>query len=196
MVETAGSLATSLLRRVRDPRGLAHDIFTVFVVLSHCQRLVNAATRAVLVDVPLYRFPGNPFVTVSRLTPAIMRVEQVRAFDQTLERIEWTMLANHDPTWLKRQASVPVVWSPVGGDVLCIWPAASSVDACQAIVTGTKYTADLLTFNQMMELPDQHAAAIINMGEEILLLRQRLMSLSLKAAAERSKAIIMQGRPT
>lgn len=195
MAETAGSLATSLLSRVRDPRGTAHELFTVFVILSHCQRLVNAATRAVLVDVPLYRFPGNPFIPVCQITPAIMRVEQVRAFDQVIPRTDWTSLANHNPTWLKRQASVPMVWAPVGGDLLCIWPAASSPDACQAVVTGTKYTADLTTFNQPMELPDQHSAAILNMGEELLLLRQRLMSLSLKAAAERQKATLMQGRP-
>jgi hypothetical protein len=196
MSETAGSLADALLRRVRDPRGTATDIFSVFNVLSHCQRFVNAATRAVLIDVPLYRFPGNPFIQISGITPPILRVEQVRAFGRTLERGDWTQLQNHDPTWLKRRASLPLFWSQIGGDLLCIWPSAISQDACQVVVTGTKYTADLTVYNQPLELPDHHAAAILTMGEELLLLRQRLMSLAMKAAAERQKVAIGYGRPT
>lgn len=196
MAELAGDLATALLRRVRDPHGTANDIFSVFVVLSHCQRFVNAATRAVLVEAILFRFPGNPFVQISHLTPPIQRVEQVRAFGRTLTRVDWTTYANHDPTWIKKRASLPLVWSPVGGDILCIWPSAIAPEACEVTVTGTKYTPDLTDPLQELELPSQHSPAILTMGEELLLLRQRLMSLSLKAAAERGVKNIQHGRAT
>lgn len=187
MAETVGSLRTAILRRIRDPNGTAHAAADVRTILSAAQRMVNAKTRALINSVTLNRVARRPLIAVNAAVSAsLLRVESVQDSKRELQHIAWPSLGHHDPFWFRRTAPSATVWSNVGHDLLLVWPAIPAANASEGLLaTGTAITTDLSGNDSIVtDLPDQHMPAVLDIAEQLLLLRQRLFA-SLKQATEK-----------
>lgn len=193
MAETAGSLATALSLRIRDPQNTAHPLAVVYEVLSHCQRLVNAAGDVRReVSTSSLSASTNPFTSL--FINNRMRVSEVRigasntqaATAPPLPRINWRQLAVRDPHWLRATAPRPRYWDLIGQNILLLWPNWSQpVTVQRRILTNP---ATLTGSGSVTELPDQHMPMILALAESVLLLRHRLLA-SVPQSAERSQRI-------
>lgn len=190
MAETAGSLRTAILRRIRDPDGTAHAAVDVRTILACAQRLVNARTRAVQTTFAFNRNPNQPFTALDN-SP---HISSVRCNGRELQMIDWQSLIHHDPYWFRRTADTPTVWSLIGRTTLLVWPSPTfltgNVNVTRTFVSGA-FANDGIATN----LPDQHMPAILDIVEQCLLARQRLFG-SLKQASEKQTARMAGGRAT
>jgi hypothetical protein len=195
VAETAGSLATVLSRRIRDPQNTAHDLTTVvYPILSYCQQLVNAAgdVRREATLPALLSPVATPFTTL--FINNWMRMTEVRVGKNTpaaiaatpLPRINWRTLAANDPHWLRATAPRPRYWDLIGQNVMLLWPLWTTPFT---ILRRTLVTpATLTTAASITELPDEHMPMILALAESVLLLRQRLLT-SIPQAAERAQRV-------
>lgn len=196
MAETATNLVIALARRIRDPANTAHPIASVITLLSHIQRVINSATGAVKTSATLTLaspYPQNLYDTsVSPLT-AFDRIERVTYQNDDLERGNWREMHAHDPYWATAAGVLPREWDRIGRGLLVVTP--SLVNAGASVVcTGTKALAALTTGASATEMPDNHMPAILAMGEQLLLMRQRLMA-SVKPSVEQLDKMLPKGMP-
>lgn len=192
MAETAGSLATALSRRIRDPNNTAHSLTVVYDILSHCQRLVNAATDAKRSQVTFVHNGQTP--TAAIFSNGLFRVSEIRIgkdaanapYGTPLPQMNWKKLAAKDPYWYERRDHHPRFWDVVGQNPLLLWPqwAGQLYVAARTLAN----TATLTGASDITELPDQHMPQILNLAETVLLLRQRLLA-SVAQSAERSQRV-------
>lgn len=193
MAETAGSLATALSLRIRDPNNTAHNLAVVYEVLSHCQRLVNAAGDVRRETSTSAVSPGtNPFTTLfinnrMRVTEIRVGANNTAASKSTpLPRVNWRQLAVRDPHWVRATAPRPRYWDMIGQNILLLWPNwTQPFNIQRRILTNP---ATLTGSSSVTELPDQHMPMILALAESVLLLRHRLLA-SVPQAAERAQRI-------
>lgn len=183
MPTTAGDLVDILLLRVRDPDATAHSRTFVRRVLAECQRLVNAETRAVLAEVPITVDQTNTILDVQRLLPWAIRIETIRDGIRDIPRCRsWRELAQADRLWLRRTGGRVQTWCHFTPARVLLYPAPA--DPVSLTFVYTLRTNDFTTDAVELQLPVNLEPAILNLAEQILLVRQRLF-LSVPPAAER-----------
>lgn len=184
MAETAGSLTTEVSRRVRDPNNTAHAVADIYVLLTHAQRIVNSHTRALLVSED-YILVGNDVTGTTRACAAIDRIETIRFNDVDLARVPWQSLKHNTPRWLTTYASWTSLpfWSPIGRMLFAVTPGPTT--NASITIVGTKVTTALTSASSATEIRDQHMPAILNIVEQLLLLRQRLFVSAQQSGARR-----------
>ena len=171
MAELAGTLVDTLLRRVRDPSGLAHSRDFARSILSAAQRMVNAHTRSVLETVSFTTTPRQIIYPILPNFPDAVRIEAVREDGRDLHRVDWRSLVWVDGPWFRRVDSQFRTFSIIGRDLLVIYPAQEQ--AVTVDVVYTKLTADLVDNDTATELSDDDLPAVVDLAESLLLLRQR-----------------------
>jgi len=183
MPTTAGELADILLLRVRDPDGTAHERSMVLRLLAECQRLVNAETRALLAELPVTIDSTNTVVDVQRLMPWALRIETIRDGIRDLHRCSsWRQLAQADRLWLRRTGGRVQQWCHFTPARILLYPV--PVDPTVLTFVYTLRTSDFTLDSDLVQLPVNLEPAILDLAEQVLLMRQRLF-LSIPPAAER-----------
>lgn len=175
MAETVGTLATELLRRVRDPNGLAHARADVRNLLSHCQRIINAHTDAVLTTEDITVPAGSVFLSLAVDASTIDRLSSVRVDGRDLPCVPWNTLQHHDRQWPRATSDIPMVWTPIGRTMFVVWPAPRTT--ITVTLVGVKATASLASSDSLTtDVRDTHMPALLNIAEQVVLLRHRLMA--------------------
>lgn len=195
MAELASSLVTALGRRIRDPNSTAHASGSVITLLSHIQRCVNAMTGAVKVstDVTVSTTSVHAFTDMTSSLTTHVRVERVLYQNDDVLHCAWTKYAHIDPYWTRRAGSRPLMWDMVGRGLFVVTPSLPGLGGTVTAL-GTKLTTALTIGSSATELPDEHMPAILAMGEQLLLIRQRLLA-SVKPAVEQFNKILPTGIP-
>lgn len=191
MAEIASSLTTAIARRIRDPNNGAHTATDIRTLLTHAQRIINSHTNALLAEESATQTAGTVILSTANLT-SVDRVNTVRYEGRDLDLVPWESLKLHDPTWLTTLGATPRVWAPIGRMLFAVWPGALA-DRTLTIV-GPKITAALSSAGTATEIRDQHMPAILNLVEQLLLMRHRLFT-SAKKAAERRPFVSKGGNP-
>lgn len=183
MATTANDLLGHLMLRVRDPDGTAHERSMVLRLLAECQRVINAETRAVHAEMDVDVDASNTILDVHRLLPWALRIETIRDGIRDIHRCKsWREIAQSDRTWLRRVGGRITQWCHFTPARVILYPA--PVDLTTITLVYTLRTGDFITGDELVQLPPNLEPAILNLAEELLLLRQRLF-LSMPPAAER-----------
>lgn len=195
MAEIASSLVTALGRRIRDPNSTAHASASVITLLSHIQRCVNAMTGAVKTNqaVTLPADVPHSFSDMTATLTSFVRIERVLYQNEDVLRGDWRRYAHIDPYWARRAGSRPLMWDMVGRGLFVVTPTIPGLGGTVTAI-GTKLTTALTVGSSATELPDEHMPAILAMGEQLLLMRQRLLA-SVKPAVEQFNKILPTGIP-
>lgn len=167
-------LITQVLERVRDPNGTAHTRIFVREILTECQRLVNADSRAVLGEADVTVEGDTPFLQVTNLLgTSCIRIETIRDGVRDLTKApSWRSIAQIDRRFLKRTGGIVDVWTPIGPMLVLLYPAPDHPTVLTCIYT--KLTTAFTDETIGVELPDPLVPAMLNLAEQILLCRQRL----------------------
>lgn len=176
MARTVAATVDILLERIRQAGGVAVTTNFATVIVSHCQRIVNAGTRKVVGSASL-TISANTIVYAYRasLTSAV-DVLTVKEGTRLLQKC--TSLADfaaYDATWIDAVGTRFEAWMQIGRDILIVWPAktgSSSVTVSYSKLTAayTNYTNDGAT---NLDLPDEDVDYALNLAELILLIRGR-----------------------
>lgn len=172
MAEPAGSLVSTLLRRVRDPQGAMHDRVTVArPFLSHAQRLVNAGLRAVIGEAVLVTEPYRLIYPVAALLPNAVHIESVREADRDLADVTWESLWHTDGSWFRRTGDRFEAFARIGRDLLVVYPAKKVASSITVVYTAL--TANLTQDSIATDLDDTLHAPMLALAESLLYLRAR-----------------------
>ena len=182
MAETAGTLTSEISRRVRDPNNTAHLAADIRTLLTHAQRIINTHTQALVVEETLSFVAGRTIGSTVNLT-TIDRVTTVRVDNVDLALVPWRSLKYHDPHWLTTLGSSAAFWAPIGRMLFAVLPGPTATRA--VTVVGPKITTTLSATSTAIELRDAHMSAVLNIVEQVLLLRQRLFASAQKAGERR-----------
>lgn len=172
MTVLASTMTDVLLRRVRDPLGIAHGRDFARTCLSEAQIVLNAAIGVVVSNTTLVTTPGQMVFSVSGFLPLAARVIAVREHGRDLAKLSSHVdLAHLNLLWFRDTGSRFEAWCPVGRDLLVIYPAkqsTSSVEVRYAVVT-----APLAGEADALELPEEYTDYVLSLAECFLLLKQR-----------------------
>lgn len=177
MAELASTLTDTLLRRVRDPQGLAHSRTFARTCLSHAQRILNTTLGVVVQNVTFATTPQMQIYSVSGFVPTAARVIAVRENGRDLAKLSnHVQLAHYSLQWFREVGSRFEAWCPIGRDLIAIYPAKSLASSVE--IRYAKLTTDLTAETTATEMPDEYMDYIVTMAECFLLAKQR----DLKAA--------------
>lgn len=171
MAEVAGSLVSALLRRIRDPQGIANTRVFARSILSDSQRLINAGRNRVLETTALTTNPLQMFYPLTASLPNAVRVRGVREGDRDLEEMTLRQLSQLSSRWFRHIGDRFEAFCRVGRDLLIIYPAksiSSSVD-----VVYTKLTDNLVNDDEATDMPDEDLPDVMDLAEAILLIKGR-----------------------
>ena len=125
-IQKAGTFVDELLRRTRDPQAGGTPRSEVRLLLGHAQRVINAATAAVLTE---KEYPLEPKRTLYDLDEVVqifqepfVRLVSIRYADLTLLREDWQDIARQNRTWLRTFGPQPFAWAPIGGNLFMVYP--------------------------------------------------------------------------
>ena len=184
---TAGEVLTSLTLRLRGP---AHSTVLMYQIISHCQRLINLRRGAVLESVPLTTTPEQLFYNLTQF--GVLRVEGIRSGSHDLKPTALKNLGYLSRQWGRARSEVVRLWGSVGRRLVFLFPA--TVSAQSLTVTGVTASADVAVPADVMDLPNEHLNAVLDLAEIVLLLKER-RHLSVPVALERlSKELYVQIR--
>lgn len=180
MAELAATLTDTLLRRVRDPQGLAHSRDFARTCLSHAQRILNAALGVVVESATLATSPTMQVYPVTSLLPSAARVLAVLEGTRDLAKLSNHIQLDHlDMKWFRAIGSRFEAWCPVGRDLIVIYPAKAM--SSSVTVKYAKLTIALTGEGDATELPDEYMEDIITLAEIFLLAKQRDLKAALTA---------------
>lgn len=172
---TAGVLVDELLRRVRDPQATGLSREQALFVLSHAQRVTNAALAQVLSKETITLEPRRLIYQVSELPfgEHCVRPVAVKAGSTTIPPCPWRSLGQTNRRWF-RAVGMPRLWSMIGRDLLVIYPAHGR--RLDVEITFVKLTDMLINEDQTPELPDETYTVILDLAEGWVQIRNRLFS--------------------
>lgn len=192
MAVLMSDMVTALGRRMRDPAHLAHASADKVGLLYRCERIVCAATKAIMPRQAITYAPTVfPVHQISALN--FTRIERVEYAGKALDHVPWKTLWQHKPNWLQERGE-PRVWDMFGRRYVLIWPMPATPSVTVTLV-GVRLTKTIDTINGVFELQEEHMPGVLSLAEQLLLLRQRLFA-SITPAAERAKADVRAGRAT
>lgn len=167
----AGELTAAFTTRLRGP---AHTHEFVRLILSHCQRLINARLRRVLITNALTVHAIRLLYPVDSELPDALRIESVRYNGRDLDRVLWPTLGHMSFNWFREVGAQPETFSQLGHNLLVIHPALlenNSVD-----VIATKLTTALAADTDPVDLPDEDLPNVMDLAEAVLMLRERRLT--------------------
>lgn len=177
MTDLAATMTDTLLRRVRDPQGLAHTRDFARTCLSHSQRIINTALGVVVETLTFATTPTQMVYPVSSYFPNAARVIAVMENGRDLAKLaNHVQLAHIDMSWFRAIGTRFEAWCPVGRDMIVIYPAKSTDSSVQ--VKYAKLTTALTGEADASEIPDLYDDYVLSLAECFLLAKQR----DLKAA--------------
>ncbi len=171
MATTAGTVVTDVLRQVRDVGANGHSRVFTLEVVSHAQRTINAIVKAVLRTQTLTLVPRQLFYSISLTFTDYIQAVAVRYHNQNLHRTSLRGLRNSNPDWPRKISSVPSFFTPVGINLLVIFPVPEVVDTVD--VTYVQDTGVIAGENIAMALPDHAMQSVKDLAAATLFLRQR-----------------------
>jgi len=172
MAELAATLTDTLLRRVRDPQGLAHTRDFTRTCISHAQRILNTAIGVVTESATLTTSPTMQVYSVSGNFPNAARVIAVRENNRDLGKlVDQVQLAHQSLYWFREVGSRFESWCPVGRDLIVIYPAKPIVSSVE--VKYVKLTTALTGEADATEMPDEYMDYILSLASVFLLLKQK-----------------------
>lgn len=187
-ITNESALIDALATRVRDPNSTAHTRADLATILTHCYRLVNAATDTETSLANVTFAANQPLVSLFATLAFSIRVLTVGSSStQRLTPVpDWRWLASHDPLWFRRTADYPSVWGMIGRDLLFVWPAPRVATVFSVAYVSASSISDSIGASigaQQMNMP------ILDLAEQVVLLRHRLLA-SMKPAAAKFQAHI------
>lgn len=171
-----GDVIETVLHRVRDPHGTAHDRELVRKLLNYTQLMVNSNLGLVTAErahtlKPMQQVYG----LISELYPEVGRIKSIHFGGYDLPEIEdWRRLWHYDRRWFRAIGPTPKVWAMLGRDSFIVHPgvrAATEVTIHYATVPTT-----LVVDTDTLEIPDQHLPMVYDMLELLLLTKGRGLS--------------------
>ena len=171
---TVAQVRAAVGRRVRDPNVIQNDD-VMLPVISDCQRLVNAALASVVTEATVTLTHRQVLYSYGAIASDVVRVVSVTADSgRLLQRIDWRQLAHADPRWVHAVGDEPRHWDVFGHNLIFIHPSPPESVGRTATV---KYVQELndVTSGSALSIPAAHANLMIDMIEEVLLLRNRLL---------------------
>jgi hypothetical protein len=173
MSETAEQATLTILRRARDPSGLATSISDTRGLLSRVQQILNLGLQAVTDESTLATDPLRQVYPLT-LVPRAGRVIAVRQDGRDLSRAEWPVLRMIDRAWARASADRHDVWAPFGRTHLIVHPAREV--AGSVTVVSVRLIPTILDGTMAMEIPDELLPPVYDIVEALLLLKLRKMA--------------------
>lgn len=178
MSVTANQATSDLLRRTRDPSGLAFaptgyaDLRTfIRDLLTRAQISVNGATRSVIDSATLTTNARRLFYVLSSDVPTAIKVLFVRDNNNDLNLTTLRELNGFRQSWHRDIGARHDVYAVVGRDVLIVYPAKEI--ASTVTVISTKVTSTLAAEADTFDIPDSDVPAVMDLAEIIMLLKAR-----------------------
>ena len=170
-ITTVAQARAEVLQRVRDPNNVQHaDV--ILDVLTDAQRLVAVAMASTSTDATLTLTPRQVLYTYSAIASDVARILHVTYQGRALQRANWREFSHAHPVWLHAVGDVPRHWDVIGHNLLAVFPspptATRSVTVRYVPILGTLGASDALT------IPSAHVPLMLDIAEEVLLLRARL----------------------
>ena len=176
-MRAASLLTDTVLRRVRDPQGLAHTRDFTRTCLSHAQRIINIALGVVVTTETMTTTAQQQVYSVSGYLPNAGRVIAVLENGRDLVKLtNHVQLAHVNLHWFRELGTRFEAWCPVGRDLLVIYPGKAQDSTVQ--VKYARLTTPLLGEADELEMPNEYDDYIMTLAECFLLAKQR----DLKAA--------------
>lgn len=171
MVTTAGVVVTEVLRRVRDEQGAGHSRVFTLDIISHAQRIINRFTGSVTTEATLTLRPKTLVYDLTGTFTDALQVISVKYQGEELLSAGLKFLGNIDVSWPRNIEGEPKVFSPVGLDLLIIYPVPNS--PATATVTYVKDIGLIPGEDIDMSLPDHAIPLVKDFATAVLLIRQR-----------------------
>ena len=172
MASSAGTLISSIRRRVRDDNATAHTQTFVRDLLDRAQVAVNAASRNIITDTTLSTVAGQAIYHVETDLANAISPERVLWNNQVIDRIEdWRELARMDKMWLVRRDNEIKAWAMIGNNLLILYPALRVADS--VVVRSNKVTNALSVDATLLEIPEELETIAMGLTTVLLLLKQR-----------------------
>lgn len=176
----AATLTDEVLRRVRDPLGLAHTRDFARTCLSHAQRIINTALGVVVTTETFATTPLQMVYPVSGYWPNAARVIAVMEQGRDLAKLtNHVQLAHLDLNWFRAIGTRFEAWCPVGRDMIVIYPAKTQASTVQ--VKYIKLTTALTGEADVLEIPDTYNDSVLTLAECFLLAKQRDLNAAMTA---------------
>lgn len=171
MPQTAGSIVTSIARRVRDETNTAHTSAFVRSLIDRVQVILNAHQEYLISEATLNLTQGQALYTLESDLPGLIEITDVKLGDQSLaEIVPWRNLWKISNTWLTDRGT-PIGWAKIGRSLLAIHPTPDS--PVTITVTGTKITQAITSDDDIVELRDEDIDIVKEIVVTLLLLKQR-----------------------
>lgn len=172
MAEVAGVLIDTVLQRVRDPLGAAHNrTDVVLMLLDRCQQIVNVFTKQVKETLTVTTTPTQQVYGMRALVPNAVKISDVRQGDRSLPKVAWETLFYTDRQWLRAIGPRLEVFAQLGIDICVLHPGS---DVAQSLdVVYVKQTATLSDESIATEVSDSDLPTVLDLLEAVLSLRQR-----------------------
>lgn len=170
---TVAQVQAALSRRVRDPN-VTQNADIMLALLSDCQRLVNAALGSVVTTATVTLTHRQTVYAYGEVASDIVRVLGVTAdTGAQAHQIDWRQLAHNDPRWIHAVGDEVRHWDVIGHNLILLHPSPPESVGRTATVQYVQELADLGS-GDTLDIPPAHVNLMIDMAEEVLLLRNRL----------------------
>lgn len=169
---TASTATDTVLRRVRDPNGLAHSRAFARARLSDCERFINAVLGLFVDNNTLTTNPYQCVYGINGLLPNATRVMAVREGGRDLAKLQdLNQLKLLDSNWTQTLGNRGEAWTMVGRDLLVLYPATNQPKTYTIIYA--KLTTMLGGELDKFDIADEYVDRVVTLCEAVLLLRQR-----------------------
>lgn len=175
MAETAGQLTASLLRRIRNPSGLAGEHAFARSMISYAQWYVNASVRDTLTTASFTTTPQQMLYTITPFLTQAIRIEAVKQGGRNLKSTTIRELGHVSTKWFRDTGPQFEQYALVGRDLLVLYPAVKEAVTLEIVQTSmtTVMSSDAIEF----ELRDDTALPVLDMAEVLMSLKRRDTSL-------------------
>lgn len=194
MGDTVGPLVDMLLWRLRDAKaqGSTRDLVRQF--LAHAEGLAAIAFGAYVEAFPLTLSPARCLYSLRDLPEGtrIHRVVAVREDNRDVHRAPaLDAYTAYSMRWFRATGPRTEAWTPLGKDLLVLWPAPSAARSIEIRAIATPRlleVGDTWSDLATLTLDPRWTPAVLDIAEMLLLLRYRRLD-ALAAPIERLKAL-------
>lgn len=171
MAIKVGPIVDQLLRRARDPEGLATNRDQIHTLLTHTQRYVTLKNHAVVSVLPYTLVKRRVVYDIGELSPDISQVVGVRLNGEDLTQTAWRALVRQNREWLRATSATPDTWALLGRNLLVIYPGITQAVAVEIVYIPTTPIVDHP--DNDLALTDEHVNELLDCTEGLLWIRNR-----------------------
>jgi hypothetical protein len=189
MPETALDATNSLLRRARDPGGLATTVDEAMSLLSRAQQLLNLGLQAVIDETVLATAPYQQLYALSAV-PRAGRVIAIRQEGRDLSTTAWSTLKHTSRGWSGDVGDRFELWAPLGWTYILLYPMVPYV--AEVTVVSVRLIEPIASGSTNLVIPDELTPPLFDIAEALLALKMRKLAVLLdlrNRAIERVKAL-------